>query len=188
MSDPAPATGNADTGAKGGPRCRGRGRGFFFVVALVALTAIATGLATRAFSHGPMWHRGGFGMTMDPAQIDGNIDRFVRHFAIEVDATKEQQTRLAEIARKAATEALPLRQKLMSGRDRGREILTQTKVDRAEIEKLRTDQLAVHEQLSRILATAVADASDVLTVEQRKKIAERVDRWKGHHRGSMHRN
>lgn len=187
MSDPAPATGDANTGRQCGGRCRGRGRAAFFVIALVALTAIGTSLATRAFSHGPMWHRGGFGMTMDPTEIDSRIDRFMRHFAIEVDATKEQQTRLAEIAKKAAAEALPLRQKLMGGRDRGRDILTQAKVDRAEIEKLRTDQIAVHEQLSRILAGAVADASDVLTLEQRKKIAERMAQWKGR-RWGPHRN
>lgn len=186
MSDPAAGSG-AGTSQSSCGRCRGRGRAVFFIVALVALTAIATGLATKAFSHGPMWHRGGFGMTLDPAQIDQRIDRFMRHFAIEVDATKEQQTRLAEIAKKAAADALPLRQKLVAGRDRGRDILIQPKVDRAELEKLRGDQLAVHEQLSRILTGAIADASDVLTVEQRKKLADRVAMWKDR-RGGPHRN
>lgn len=186
MSEPAAGTGTGAAPTRGG-RCCGRGRAAFFIIALVALTAIATGLATRAFSHGPMWHRGGFGLSLDPTQIDSRIDRFMRHFAIEVDATKDQQTRLAEIAKKAAQESLPLRQKLIAGRDRGRDILIQPKVDRAELEKLRADQLATHEALSRILTGAVADASDVLTVEQRKKLADRVAMWKDR-RGGPHRN
>ena len=102
----------------------------------------------------------------------------VRHLSIEVDATAEQQERLRGIVRSAVRDLLPLREKAMSSRQRGRELLTQTTIDRAAIETLRTEQMALADQATRRFTQALADAASVLNPEQRRKLAERVDRWR----------
>ena len=81
-------------------RRRGRAALLALLVALgVGTTAFFAGQALSQPGFGPFghggWHGRGFMMgQMDPAQIEDRADRMVRHLAIEVDATAEQQERL----------------------------------------------------------------------------------------------
>jgi periplasmic protein CpxP/Spy len=179
-----------ETGATPPRTCRGRGRGraavFIILVALVG--GIAGGLATRAFGQAP-WHAaafmGGMGGPIDPARLDQNIERMTRHFAIEVDATVEQQAKLAVIAKAAAQDLLPLREQAQHARQEGLDLLAAPTVDRAGIERLRAAQIQLAEQASKRLAQAIADVADVLTPEQRKALAEHISQgpWSRWHRG-----
>lgn len=159
-----------------------------FVVAAAGMAAFASSAFSQGFGHGfgPPWHAR-WGQTFDPAAIEDRTDRMVRHLSIEVDATAEQQERLRGIMRSAVRDILPLREKAVTSRQRGRELLTQTTIDRAAIETLRTEQMALADQATRRVSQALADAATVLSPEQRRKIADRIDRWRsfGHswHRG-----
>jgi len=171
-------------------RPRSRVRRVLVVTAVAATAAFAGAFANSAYSQGfgPPWqHRLFWGQTFDPAAIEDRADRMVRHLAVEVDATAEQQDRLRGIVRSAVRDLLPLREKAMNSRARGRELLTQTTIDRAAIEALRGDQMALADQASRRVAQAIGDAASVLTPEQRRKISERMEAWhafrRGWHRG-----
>jgi protein CpxP len=160
-----------------GSRRRGRRRAAFIV--LVALTSgLVGGLATRAFSYGPGgWWHGGPGFRygwMDPSMIDQRIERGIKHLAIEIDATKEQQDRLIAITKSAVKDLLPLREKMQGARRQGIDLLTQPTLDRAAVEKLRADQMATADEASRRVAKALADVAEVLTPEQRRSIADRI--------------
>jgi Spy/CpxP family protein refolding chaperone len=159
------------------PARRRRGR-----AALLALV-LALGVGTTAFFAGQAFSQPGFGPfgggwhgrmmgQMDPAQIEDHADRMVRHLAIEVDATTEQQERLRAVAKSAVRDLLPLREKAQAARQRGRELLTQTTIDRAAIEAFRAEQIAQVDAISKRVAQAVTDAASILTVEQRRKIEE----------------
>jgi Spy/CpxP family protein refolding chaperone len=123
--------------------------------------------------------------------VETRADRAVRHLAIEIDATAEQQDKLRAIVRDAVKDLLPVREKIMAARATARDLLTRETVDRAALEKFRTDTLATHDAVSKRLVQAVADAGEVLTPEQRRKIADMVaahrGRWGGgpwgHHWG-----
>jgi Spy/CpxP family protein refolding chaperone len=162
-----------------------------FIVAVAAAAGLTGAFASTAFSQGfgsgfgPPW-RGGWSQRFDPATVEDRADRMVRHLAIEVDATAEQQERLRGIVRAAVRDLLPLREKAMNSRQRARELLTQTTIDRAAIETLRTEQMALADQASRRFTQALGDAASVLSPEQRNKLAERVDRWRSFHQ-SWHR-
>jgi Spy/CpxP family protein refolding chaperone len=161
------------------------------VIGVIAIVAAMTGaFASNAFSQGfgPPWHaRSFFGQAFDPAAIEDRADRMVRHLSIEVDATSEQQDRLRGIVRSAVRDLVPLREKAMTARQRGRELLTQSTIDRGAIEALRSEQMALADQASRRVSQAIADAATVLNADQRRKIADRIDRLraykKGWHRG-----
>jgi Spy/CpxP family protein refolding chaperone len=163
------------------------------VTVAVALTGAA---ATQAFSQGgfgPPWARPGFmgpgfmGGRLDPAQAEDRADRLVRHFAIEIDATPQQQERLREIVKTAVKDLIPLREQAQAKRERARTLLTQSTIDRAAIESFRTDEMMLADTASKRIAQAFADAADVLTPEQRRKIDERIMArrayWQGWHRG-----
>ncbi|HET9904671.1 MAG TPA: Spy/CpxP family protein refolding chaperone [Xanthobacteraceae bacterium] len=172
---------------------RGRGRAAFFLLALTLVAGLTGALVTHAFSEGmgPIpahWRHGGFmERSFDPARAAERLDRMVRHLAVEVDASAEQQEKLRAVARAAVKELLPMRDKMREARERARELLTQTTIDRAAIEKLRADHLALIDNVSRRVVQAVADAAEILTPEQRRKLSERFPAgggfWRGWHRG-----
>jgi Spy/CpxP family protein refolding chaperone len=174
------------------PRRRGRAALLALLVALgVGTTAFFAGQAFSQPGFGPFghggWHGRGMMGQMDPAQIEDRADRMVRHLAIEVDATTEQQERLRALAKSAVKDLLPMREKAQAARQRGRELLTQTTIDRAAIEAFRAEQIAQVDAISKRVAQAVTDAVSVLTVEQRRKIEEhmrpRPGFWGGWRRG-----
>ena len=157
-----------------------------FVTAVAGAAALTGAFANSAFSQGfgPPWQaRTFFGQAFDPAAIEDRADKIVRHLSIEVDATAEQQERLRGIVRSAVRDLLPLREKAISSRQRGRELLTATTIDRSEIEALRNEQMALADQATRRFTQALADAASVLSPEQRRKLAERIDRWRSFHHG-----
>ena len=123
------------------------------------------------------WHRGGFmGAHLDPAHLDAHLDRMLKHFYVEIDATEAQKQALAPIVTSAARDLVPLHDRLHAARDQAVALLTQPTIDRTAIESLRANQLALAEQASKRLAQALADVADVLTPEQRKALAEHVAR------------
>jgi periplasmic protein CpxP/Spy len=152
---------------------------------LIIVVAVAAGMtgafASSAFSQGfgPHWHARPFwGQRFDPATFEDRADRMTRHLAVEIDATPEQQDRLRAIVRSTVRELVPMREKMMAFRQRGRELLMQTTIDRAAIETLRSEQMALADQASRRLSQGIADAASVLSVEQRRKLADRMERWR----------
>jgi Spy/CpxP family protein refolding chaperone len=52
--------------------------------------------------------------------------------------------------------------------------LTQDKVDRVEIEKFRAEQLALADAFSKRVSQAIGEAAEILTPEQRRKLADRL--------------
>jgi periplasmic protein CpxP/Spy len=161
-----------------------RRRRFFKRVALTTLIGgIAAGVGYQAFGHGGGhgWFRGSFAAgSFDPAHMDEHLDRMLKHLYIEIDATEEQKQRLAPLVKQAATDLLPLRGKMQAARAQTIELLTRDTIDRGAIEALRAEHIQLAEQASRRIAQVVADTAEVLTLEQRKRIAQHIERHRGH--------
>ena len=164
-----------------GPGQRTSRRGtFLFAMVAVALVAGLTGsMLSTAFGQGKIWqhiswHRGGgfFGGPLSSAQIDDRIDRATKHMAIELDATGDQQAKIASIAKAAVADLLPLREKAQAARGQAVALLTAPTIDRSAIERLRAEQIALAETASKRFAQALADAAEVLNPDQRKKVAD----------------
>jgi periplasmic protein CpxP/Spy len=153
------------------------------IASVIAVVAGGVGLKALAYGHGfGGWHRGGLmGADLDPARLDEHLDRMLKHLYVEVDATDAQKQQLAPIVKAAVRDLLPLRTRMRDARGQAVTLLSQPTVDRAALEALRASQLQLAEQASRRLTQALADAADVLTLEQRKKLVEHVARRRGHH-------
>jgi periplasmic protein CpxP/Spy len=173
------------------PTPRRRGAGRWLLLATLVLTAALTGAAaSRALSQ-YHWHGPSFmGSPFDPARAEDRADRAVRHLAVEIDASNEQQDKLRGIVKGLVRDLLPMREKALAARERGRALLTQPSIDRAAIEALRAEQLALADGASRRLTQALGDAAEVLTPEQRRKLDERLAEfrerrgfWQGWRRG-----
>jgi Spy/CpxP family protein refolding chaperone len=145
----------------------------------ITLAGLAGGVgalfAGRAFAHGHGRRGGNY-------DVNERIEKMVKHLAVEVDATPEQQQKLTAIAKSAAKDLAPLRGQAMETRKQAMELLSAPSIDRAAIEKLRVSKLQHADAASKRITQAFADAAEVLTPEQRKKLAEHAGRMRGHSR------
>jgi Spy/CpxP family protein refolding chaperone len=157
------------------PKCRrGRGRTVLFGALFLGVAAVLTAGGLQAFGFGPFRH-GSCG-SMEPAQVEKRIDRIAGWVVEDLGGTPEQQARLSAIAKAAAKDLASVHDELVLGRRQAVEILTAAQVDRAALEAHRARQLQLLTTVSERLTTAVADAADVLTPEQRVKAADRLAR------------
>jgi Spy/CpxP family protein refolding chaperone len=123
-----------------------------------------------AFAHGRRTQHG--------AMDDERIERFIRHLAVDLDATAEQQQKLTEIAKGAAHDLAPLRTQSMELRKQGVALFTAASIDKNAVEQLRVKRMQNADAISRRMTRALTDTAEVLTPEQRKKAAERAGHWR----------
>jgi Spy/CpxP family protein refolding chaperone len=169
----------------------GRGTLVMALLAVAVLAGVTGNLLPTAFAQGGFgwrahdWGGGFMGGAPTPAQIDDRIDRMTKHMAIELDATADQQAKIAGIAKSAVGDLRALREKAQAARAQAVTLLTAQTIDRTAIERLRTEQIALAETASKRIAQALADVAEVLNPEQRKKVADWVTSgpWSRWHRG-----
>jgi Spy/CpxP family protein refolding chaperone len=166
------------------PRAARRRRSWL-IVATVALASALTGAAASRAVSQHAWAHPGFGLPFDPSRVEDGADRAVRHLAIEIDATTDQQEKLRAIVKGAVKDLLPMREKALAARQQARMLLTQPTIDRGAIEALRSEQLALLEAASKRFTQALGDAGEVLTLEQRRKIDDRLAEFR-ERRGFWH--
>lgn len=139
-----------------------------------AFAALGLGAAGVA-SAGPGWlghGRHGFGhFRGSPHGFDEEDVRFAVAFALrEVDASDEQVARVSAIATAAHADLRALAEAHQARRASFAQALVAA--DRAALEALRAEELAGADGASQRIVAALADAADVLTPEQRQRLAE----------------
>lgn len=170
------------------PAVGGR-RGALRLAAAIAVGA-AGFIAGQGLAHergGPMGGMGpGMGMMgmgpggFDPARAEAQIERMAKHLAVEADATPVQQEKLANIAKAAAKDLAATRQRMAEHRQQAMAVWSAPTIDKARLETLRTEQMKDAEAISRRITQALTDAAEVLSPEQRKKLAEHIAERRQH--------
>jgi Spy/CpxP family protein refolding chaperone len=160
-----------------------RGRPWRRLTITTLIAGLAAGLgAGFAHAHGGPgwggWHRG---MDQDPQVMQKRAEARVKWMLADVGATDAQEKKIAEIMTAAMTDLRPLRQQAADARREAMQILAQPQVDRNALEALRAKQVQAMEQISRRMTQSLADAADVLTPEQRAKLAQRMESRRGRH-------
>ncbi len=155
---------NKDASLDGNAGKTGKAKRWIMAAAL-AVAVGATGVAAAGGPHG-MHGRGHHG-PVDAATMAKHIDKMIERVA--PDATAQQKARLAEIAKSAHADIAPVRAQLREGHKKAHELLMQPVVDRVALESLRAENMQRMDALSKRLLSAVADAADILTPEQRAR-------------------
>jgi len=134
-------------------------------------------------------HKGRHGMrlaNMSDAEIEKKVTRAVKHVAIEIDATDEQEQKITTLLTALAKDMKPLHGEFKAAGEELHKLLTADSIDRAAIEKIRAERIAEADRVSKELTTAIADVAEVLSPEQRSILNERIEQFKSM-RGRWHR-
>ncbi|MHA1152676.1 MAG: Spy/CpxP family protein refolding chaperone [Alphaproteobacteria bacterium] len=157
--------------------------GIFGVQALAGSKTYEHMKLNAGFSSG--WrggHHKGFA-DLSEVEIEARIERMVKHAAIEIDATPDQQAKIIALATAVAKDLKPVHDRMRAtGKDLHDLLLADT-IDRAALERLRAERLADAEQISKNLVSALADVAEVLSPEQRKVLDARISQFRFMHRG-----
>lgn len=157
-----------------------RHRGWVLLGAALVTGLIGFGIGRAT---GARWHGHGFGIhqQLDSEAAMRRAEAGINRVLSRVDGTPEQKARIAEIAKAAIKDLQPMRDTFRASRDKLAAALKAEKVDRAAIEQLRAEQLALGEAASKRASQALADAAEVLTPAQRATLVDRWQRrsWRG---------
>jgi Spy/CpxP family protein refolding chaperone len=131
------------------------------------------GAQARHAAHGPMSGGGGMAMRMSERTLE------------QVGATVEQRAQIRGIMDAARTDLRAGREAARAQRGKLAELLAQPQVDAGAVEALRKEMVARHDAASKRMTQAMLDAGQVLTPDQRQKLAahaqQRREMMQRHH-------
>lgn len=150
--------------------------GLAAAAAVAAFTLTPVGNAFARPGHGgcggpmdmPMM---GMGANVDPKVSDARMDGMLKFMLADANATQAQRDQIASLMKAARADVAPTFQKLRDGHLKLMDLFAAPKIDRTAIEQLRNEQTQLHETVSQRMLKAMEDAAEVLTPEQRAKLA-----------------
>lgn len=121
-------------------------------------------------------HHGGMMQKVKGGFMEHRMDRALD----SVDATDEQKQKIKAIFEKARESASALRGERGQMRDQVKALLEKPAIDRDAVEAMRKARIQKMDDASKIMTTAMVDAAEVLTPEQRAKLAKELGEMSGH--------
>jgi len=141
--------------------------GLLAIVATITLVGAMAYAAPGHFSHFGAMHG-----DLGSESASRHIEKTVSWVLDDVNATKEQKAKVKDIFNHALTDLRPLHEQAQNAHQKIAQLLSQDVIDRAGLEQIRAEQVALLDTASKRLTLAIEDAADVLTLEQRQKLVE----------------
>jgi Spy/CpxP family protein refolding chaperone len=145
-----------------------------FIIGSVAV-AVAAGAGAYAFASNDDW--GGRHKFMR-GYMEYRLDRMLT----DAGASDDQKSKFKTIVTTTIDEVRPEREARIAMRDEIIKLIEAPTIDRNAIEALRAKQMSQFEERSKAIAKAVADAAEILTPDQRKKLVEELKDFGPHGR------
>jgi Spy/CpxP family protein refolding chaperone len=141
----------------------------------VAASLIALAGGALAFAHsGGVHHR-----PMAGRSAEDHLEH-VQSMLTKVGATEAQKSQIEGILKPALDDMTAAREAHSAAFRQFHEAMMAPSIDRARLEVLRSDQIKSLDAASKRLVTAISDAAEVLSADQRAAIAREIE---AHHRG-----
>jgi Spy/CpxP family protein refolding chaperone len=194
-------TNTQDTNTEGKGRCCGsnkhehhchgghRGRCFGKVLGIMLVFGLGF-FAGKSYACEPGWgHHGGpgafmSGKPMDAEHMNKFAEKGVKHLLDDVDANDEQKAKASALVKASVEKGAPLAENLRNNHEQMRKLMSAATLDKVAIEALRVEQIKLMDETSKLATQTLQDVAEVLTPEQRTKLAEKME--KRHHGGLRH--
>lgn len=143
-------------------------------VGLIALAAslVAVAAGALAFAHSGGGHHGPMG--------EANHLEHMQAMLTKIGASDAQKQQIEGILKPAFEEMKAAHESHSAAFKQFHEAITAPSIDRARLETLRADQIRSLDEASKRLVTAISDAAEVLSPDQRAALAKQIEE---HHRG-----
>ncbi|MEZ5780834.1 MAG: periplasmic heavy metal sensor [Rhizobiaceae bacterium] len=182
-SQDAAATIDHDPNEK--PQMGGAKRGFAVKVGLALAAVIGIGAVVAVAQGGPGGWKSGMGH-MGARFAEHRVESMLE----DIDASADQETKIWAIIDKTRSELRPVGREFRDTREQVVALLSAPTIDREAVEKLRSERIAAIDEASKKAVSAIVEAAEVLTPEQRTKLVaemkerheDRKDR-RGHMKG-----
>jgi Spy/CpxP family protein refolding chaperone len=169
------------------PRAVAGRRRRWVAAALTAAVVGAFGAQIPAYAHEGScnhqhhsWHHRHHGK-MNPQKAEQRMEKRIDHMLDRVKATDDQKQKINAITKSAFTDLQPLHQQRRDLRHKAMALLTQPTIDQAAFDQLQTQQQQLADKISQRREQSLIEAAQVLTPEQRAKLAERWQKHGKHH-------
>ncbi|HEY4211797.1 MAG TPA: Spy/CpxP family protein refolding chaperone [Steroidobacteraceae bacterium] len=149
------------------------------LIAFVAGAALASGVTVLARTDGAASLHAMVMGGHDANAAQNHADRMLQHLYVDLQATDAQKAQIDPLVKQAVTEIQALQSQQAAVHAQVVQALTQSPVDRAALETARAAHIQAADQATRRLMQLVADVGDLLTAEQRKILAEQLQRLHG---------
>lgn len=136
-----------------------------------AAVIVGVGVAASQTWGGPGHGMGRMGGPFMNMRTEWGVNRMLER----LDATPEQKQKVTAIVKSALADLEPMRASAAGIRQDAARLLKADTIDRAEIEKLRTQRIAQADAASKRFTQAFADAAEVLTPKQRAELVGRME-------------
>lgn len=146
-------------------------RRWLMIGSLALVSVIGVGAAVRAATGFPMWGPGRAWRGASAGEWAASRAERLLH---GIDATPDQETKIKAVITAALRDLEPTRATFRDTRGELVKILAAGQIDRAAAERLRSERIALADQVSKRMVDAVLDVAEVLTPEQRAKLQDRM--------------
>jgi len=146
-----------------------------FKIVLFAAAALAVVGGALAYAHGNMGMHGG---QMSEQSIEMHLDH-VQAMLTKIGASDAQKSQIDGILKAGIADMKVAHETHDTTLRQFHELLTAPAIDRAKMEDLRAAQIKSFDESSKRLVTAIADAAEVLSPDQRAALAEEIRKHHG---------
>ncbi|GAB5606148.1 Spy/CpxP family protein refolding chaperone [Sideroxyarcus sp. TK5] len=169
-------------------RCHGhRGHCVARVIGVLAVFGIGF-FSAKVMACEPSMGHGGpqafmSGGQMDTERMGKFADKRLDRMLDDVKASDAQKEKASAIVKAALEQGAPLAGKIRDNHIQMRKLMAATTLDKAAIEAMRAEQIKLADEASQRMTSTMLAVAEVLTPEQRAKLAEKMEK----RRGWMHR-
>jgi len=168
--------------------CHGRrGHCLARVIGLLAVFGIGF-FSGKAMACGHDFHHGGpqafmSGAPMDVERMGKYADKRIERMLDDVKASDAQKEKASAIVKASLEQGAPLAEKMRDNHIQMRKLMATPTLDKAAIEAKRAEQIKLADEVSKQMTSTMLAVADVLTPEQRAKLAEKMEKRRGwmHH-------